>query len=128
MYKKIQAFPDGFNTYLSKEFYETGLYLSGGELQKICIARALNKPSGLYIFDEPSSALDIMSENNMNEVMMNSSHKTMIFISHRLSTVVMADKILVLQNGKLEECGNHSELIQKDGIYSELYRHQMKQY
>jgi len=69
-----------------------------------------------------------MSENNMNEVMMNSSHKTMIFISHRLSTVVMADKILVLQNGKLEECGNHSELIQKDGIYSELYRHQMKQY
>lgn len=128
IYEKIKAYPNGFDTHLSKEFYETGVNLSGGEGQKICISRALNQTSGLYIFDEPSSALDIISENRMNEVMMSSTNKTMIFISHRLSTVVMADKIIVLQQGKLVESGNHEELIQADGVYSDLFRQQTKHY
>lgn len=126
MYEKIQTFPNGFNTHLSKEFYETGLHLSGGEIQKICIARAFNISSGLYIFDEPSSALDISSENDMNEMMMSSNKKTIILVSHRLSTIVMSDKILVLKNGKLVECGNHNELIQNGGVYFELYSQQKK--
>lgn len=126
MYEKIQTFPNGFNTHLSKEFYETGLHLSGGEIQKICIARAFNISSGLYIFDEPSSALDISSENDMNEMMMSSNQKTIILVSHRLSTIVMSDKILVLKNGKLVECDNHNELIQNGGVYFELYRQQKK--
>lgn len=126
LYDNIQNFPNGFNTYLSKEFYETGVNFSGGEIQKICIARALNQSSGLYIFDEPSSALDITSENQMNEVLMNATDKTMIFISHRLSTVVRADKILVLQGGLLVENGNHTELLQKNGVYSSLFQQQVK--
>lgn len=128
IYNKIQSCPDGFNTYISKEFYETGINLSGGEIQKVCISRALNQSAGLYIFDEPSSALDIISENKMNEIMINSTDKTVIFISHRLSTVTMADKILVLQEGSLIEYGNHKTLIQAGGIYSNLFQQQIKQY
>lgn len=88
----------------------------------------MNQSAGLYIFDEPSSALDIISENKMNEVMINSTDKTVIFISHRLSTVTMADKILVLQEGSLIEYGNHKTLIQAGSIYSDLFQQQIKQY
>ena len=125
---KIKDFPKGFNTYLSKEFYSDGVNLSGGEAQKICIARALNKECCLYIFDEPSSALDIMSENRMNEVLVKSSSKTMVFISHRLSTVVMMDRILVLEKGKLVENGSHETLLKAEGVYARLFHQQAKQY
>ena len=121
---KIRHFPKGFETHLSKEFYSDGINLSGGEIQKVCIARALNKECGLYIFDEPSSALDVISENNMNEVLINSSCKTMIFVSHRLSTVALTDRILVLEKGKLVESGNHESLLKTGGFYAKLFYQQ----
>lgn len=121
---KIESLPKEFETHLSKEFYPDGVNLSGGEIQKICIARAVNKDCCLYIFDEPSSALDIISENRMNEVLVNSSSKTMIFVSHRLSTVAMTDRILVFEKGELVENGNHETLIKTDGVYAKLFHQQ----
>ena len=126
--KVIYSLPQEYNTHLSKEFFEEGINLSGGENQKICIARAFNQAAGIYVFDEPSSALDIFAENKMNEVMMTSSSKTMIFISHRLSTVIMADNIIVLQDGKVIEMGNHTELLNSNGLYANLYKEQAKHF
>lgn len=103
IYDKFKTLPNSFNTILSKEFDENGINISGGEAQKICIARAFNKNSALYIFDEPSSALDPLSEIKMNKVMIKSTNKTVILISHRLTTVTMTDKIIMLENGNLIE-------------------------
>ena len=128
MRDKIEFLPKGFDTHLSKEFYPDGVNLSGGETQKICIARAINKDCCLYIFDEPSSALDIMSENRMNEVLVSSFDKTMIFISHRLSTIVMMDRILVFEKGILTEEGSHESLLKADGTYASLFNQQRKQH
>ncbi|MEA5059521.1 MAG: ATP-binding cassette domain-containing protein [Candidatus Pelethousia sp.] len=128
MYTLISRLPRGIDTQLSKEFESDGTLLSGGESQKICLARALNKDSGLYILDEPSSALDPISEYKMNNLLREVTDKTVIFISHRLSTVVMADKIFLLENGEVLESGNHDELISRNGRYAELFKIQAKNY
>ncbi len=124
MYDKINKYTYGFDTFLSKEFYDSGVNFSGGENQKICIARAINQTAPMYILDEPSSALDLVSENRMNEVLARLVDKTMIIISHRLSTVIMSDKILVLQNGTVVEYGNHTSLMRTGGVYAELFKGQ----
>lgn len=128
MHSTISKLPKGINTQLSKEFDNDGTLLSGGEEQKICLARALNKASGLYILDEPSSALDPVSEYQMNSLMREATDKTVIFISHRLSSVVMADKIYLLENGELLESGSHDELLLQNGRYAELFRMQAEKY
>lgn len=123
--KLIDSLPKGMETSLSKEFDSNGTLLSGGEAQKICIARALNKSAGLFIFDEPSSALDPVSEYRLNKMLFEITNKTIIFISHRLSMSIMSDNILLLNNGELVEQGTHEELIEKKGLYFELF---FKQY
>ena len=123
--KLIDSLPKGMETSLSKEFDSNGTLLSGGEAQKICIARALNKSAGLFIFDEPSSALDPVSECRLNKMLFEITNKTIIFISHRLSMSIMSDNILLLNNGELVEQGTHEELIEKKGLYFELF---FKQY
>jgi len=124
----IDALPKGMQTSLSKEFDTVGTLLSGGEAQKICIARALNKDAGLYIFDEPSSALDPISEYKMNNLLYEITNKTVIFISHRLTTAVMADNILLLNSGELVEQGTHEELIKRKGLYFDLFSKQAEKY
>lgn len=128
MLSKIENLPKGFDTPLSKEFDVNGTLLSGGEAQKICIARALNKTSSLYIFDEPSSALDPLSEYQMNSFLFDATDRTVIFISHRLTTTVRADKIFLLQDGELVEQGNHTELLASHGPYSRLFDIQAEKY
>ena len=128
LYKNIQQLPKQMNTHLSKEFDPEGILLSGGEAQKICIARALNKKTGLYIFDEPSSALDPISEYKMNSLLYNTTSGTVIFISHRLTTTVMADKVFLLDYGELIEEGRHSELIKLNGPYANMFNTQAKNY
>lgn len=128
MYDKISKCAYGFDTFLSKEFYDSGVNFSGGENQKICIARAINQSAPMYIFDEPSSALDLISENRMNEELVRLTDKTMIIISHRLSTVIMSDKIIVLQNGTVVEYGNHTSLMCAEGVYAELFKGQVQQF
>lgn len=126
---KVQNMTDGVNSLLYKEFSNSGIILSGGEEQKIAIARAFAKNSDLIIMDEPTSSLDPISEYNLNKTILGQcKDKTVIFISHRLSTTVMADKIYMLEDGKIIESGTHKELLSKDGKYAELFKIQVSKY
>ena len=117
----IEELPDGYDTMLS----EAGSTLSGGEKQRICLARAFLKESQILILDEPTSALDALTEGRIFKRMAGfTKGKTVILISHRLSTVKHADVIYILKNGKIMEQGGHSELLKAGGLYAELYEHQ----
>ena len=117
----INALPDKYDT----EVGERGLKLSGGERQRISIARAILKNPSIYIFDEATSALDSKTESEIQKAMnVAASAHTAIVIAHRLSTVIDADEILVLDHGKVAERGKHEELLAQNGIYATLWRRQ----
>ncbi len=127
--KKLSELPQGINTELTREFREAGVGLSGGESQKVAIARAFAKDSRFMIMDEPSSALDPNAEYELNRsILENSKDKSVIFISHRLSTTRMADKIFMFDGGRLVESGSHNELMALDGKYARMYSVQAKKY
>jgi ATP-binding cassette subfamily B protein len=127
--EKLRSFKNGLDTPLTAEFEENGVNLSGGEAQKIAISRAFYKNSSLIILDEPSSALDPIAEYQLNQSMLEAAdNKTVVFISHRLSTTRLADKILMLENGKIIEAGSHLELLKMNGKYAEMWRVQAGQY
>lgn len=117
--KLIDSMPAGVKTMVG----ERGLKLSGGEKQRVAIARVILKQPAIYIFDEATSALDTKTEQqiqqNLREI---SKGCTTLIIAHRLSTVVHADKIIVLEHGQVVETGNHAELLALDGAYAKLYR------
>jgi len=116
-------------TLLTKEFSDNGVNLSGGESQKVAIARAFFKSADIMIFDEPSSALDPISEYNIFSAMYDASEdKTVIFVSHRLSSTKMADKIYMFENGKIIEAGDHNTLMGKNGKYAEMFKIQAERY
>ncbi len=121
----IKRLPDGYST----EVGERGLKLSGGEKQRIAIARILLKRPAIYIFDEATSALDTHTEreiqNNLEEI---SVGATTLTIAHRLSTVVNADSIIVLDHGIIAEQGTHAQLLEHNGIYAQLWQKQMHDY
>lgn len=119
----IENLPGGFNSYLG----EHGVSLSGGERQRIAIARALYHNPEILILDEATSALDSASEGYIKKAIdvMKQQNKTIILIAHRLSTVMQADKICVLQKGLLVEEGNHTELMQKQLFYYNMWRQQI---
>ncbi len=113
----IMSLPNGYDTVVG----ERGLKLSGGEKQRLAIARVLLKNPSILIFDEATSALDNVAENIVQQAMNSFSHdKTTIVIAHRLSTIKDADKILVLDNGMLAESGTHEELLKNKSVYYEL--------
>ena len=118
----IKRLPDGYNT----EVGERGLKLSGGEKQRVAIARVLLKKPAIYIFDEATSALDTHTEreiqNNLEEI---SVGATTLTIAHRLSTVINADNIIVLDHGIIAEQGTHEQLLEKNGLYAQLWQQQM---
>lgn len=118
----VETLPNGFDTHLG----ENGATLSGGQKQRIAIARALYKEPEILILDEATSSLDSASEQYVQQAIsyLKSRGKTVILIAHRLSTVIIADKICVLDNGKLIEEGRHDELIDKDGHYRNLWQNQ----
>ena len=116
-------------TELTKEFDSEGIMLSGGEIQKIALARIMSGKFGLLILDEPSSALDPISEYKMNELILGEANKTTtIMIAHRLSTVRDADKIVLVENGTIQEYGTHDELIELKGRYYEMFTKQAENY
>ncbi len=120
---------NGVGTELLREFDDDGIMLSGGEAQKVAIARAFYKNCPYVILDEPSANLDPIAEYNLNHAMMNAAkHKTVIFISHRLSTTIIADKIYVMENGGIIESGSHEELMKQNGTYAEMFRLQAEKY
>lgn len=127
--EKLKELPLGIDTPLTKEFEMSGVDLSGGEKQKVAIARAFFKPSHYAVMDEPSSALDPIAEYQLNQNMIEIARdRTVIFISHRLSTTVMADKIYMFEKGEIIEQGSHSELMAMDGKYAEMFRKQAVNY
>lgn len=129
VYDKVMSLPKGIHTILTKEFAEDGAVLSGGEYQKIVVARAFVKDSPFKIFDEPSSALDPIAEYQLfKSILKNSKDKTMLFISHRLSSVQNADKVFMLENGTIIEEGTHLELMNEQGAYADMYEKQAVNY
>ena len=130
IYEKISSFDKGINSIMLRVLDDDGMVLSGGENQKLSIARALYKVNtGLIIFDEPTSALDALAE---EELYMNFSNltkgKSSLFISHRLASTRFCEKILLLNNGKIEEFGSHEELLKIDGLYRKMYMTQASYY
>lgn len=124
----IEGLPDGYETMLGRWFDE-GTQLSGGEWQKIALARAFMRDARILILDEPTSSLDAQAEYEVfAHFRVLTESKTTIFISHRFSTVRLADRILVLENGRIIENGSHKELIALGGRYAELFNLQAEAY
>ena len=120
---------NGTDTILLREFDDNGASLSGGEAQKVAVARVFYKDCPFAILDEPSANLDPVSEYALNEAMVRAAkEKSVIFISHRLSTTVMADVIYMLENGEIVESGSHDELMAKNGKYAYMFRLQADKY
>lgn len=117
----IEKLPDGFDTQVG----ERGLKLSGGEKQRVAIARTLLKNPPILLFDEATSALDSRTEQDILATLQRVSRdRTTLAIAHRLSTIADADTILVLNEGRLEEQGRHAQLLRKGGLYAEMWAHQ----
>lgn len=127
--ERLDSMPDGFNTQLTREFDDKGINLSGGEAQKIALARVLYADSSVIILDEPSSALDPIAEYQLNKAVTSlTKNKTVIIISHRLSTTRFVDKIYMLENGKIIEEGNHNSLMKINGKYANMFNLQAEKY
>lgn len=129
VYDKVSTLPHGMDTILTREFAQDGAVLSGGEIQKVAVARAFAQEYEIAVFDEPSSALDPIAEYRLYEnILEMCREKTVIFISHRLSTAVLADTIYLFENGEIAECGSHDELMSLDGKYADMFRKQAQNY
>ncbi len=127
--ERLSTLSDGLSTNLTTEFEENGVNLSGGEGQKLAVARVFYKDANLIILDEPSSALDPIAEYHLNHSMLTAAeNKSVVFISHRLSTTRIADRIYMLEKGRIIEEGSHGELLSRKGKYAEMWRVQAGQY
>lgn len=127
--KKIESLKDGYDTYLNREVFEDAMLLSGGETQRLMLARALYKNAPFIVLDEPTAALDPIAESEMyqkyNEM---TSGKSSIYISHRLASTRFCDRIIMIADGGIGEEGTHEELLKAGGKYAELYEVQSKYY
>ncbi len=129
VYEKIETLEKGIDTVVTREFDDKGAVFSGGEAQKIAIARVYAISNEILIMDEPTSALDPIAENKMYQNMFKASHgKTVIFISHRLSSAAMADKVYLFENGEIIEQGPHDELLAANGKYAQMWHKQADNY
>jgi ABC-type bacteriocin/lantibiotic exporter with double-glycine peptidase domain len=127
--EKIEGLKDGENTYLTQEISKDGILLSGGEMQKLMLARALYKDAPIMLLDEPTSALDPIAESELYEKYNDlTKDKTSIFISHRLSSTMFCDRILYLEQGQIVEDGTHQELMKRKGKYAKIYEIQSHYY
>ena len=123
------SFSEAMRTQITKEFDESGYNFSGGEQQKLLIARALLKNVHTYVFDEASASLDPLSELDINQKLLElGKDKTVILISHRLSTTKDVDQIYNIENGRVIESGCHKELMENAGKYSEMYTAQSESF
>lgn len=127
--KRLETLSEGLDTPMTTEFEENGVNLSGGENQKLAIARVFYKDASLIILDEPSSALDPISEYQLNHTMLAAAEeRSVVFISHRLSTTRKADRIVMLEKGRIIEEGSHEELLNLNGKYAQMWKSQAECY
>ena len=125
----LDRLTESLDTDLTKEFDEAGAVLSGGEKQKLALARLFCADLGLLLLDEPSAALDPLAEYELMQSLMTLAEgKTVVMVAHRLSTVRHMDRILVIDHGALAEEGTHEELMARNGIYAEMFRKQGENY
>ena len=129
IWEKIESLPNGMDTHLQKGVYEDGVDLSGGELQKLVLARAIYKDGSILILDEPTAALDPIAENNLylryREL---TKGKTSVYISHRFASTRFCDRIVLLGDGVVKESGSHDELMEQNGQYAYMFGVQSKYY
>ena len=126
---KVDMYPDGVFSNLTRSFFENGIDLSLGEKQKIAIARSLKKDVDAYIMDEPSSSLDPVTEDDLYNCIEEINYgKMMLIVSHRLSSVMLSDKVLFLRNGEIVCFGNHYEMMKMCDEYRNLFNLQAKRY
>lgn len=129
IWDKVSSLKNGMNTIMTKEFDNNGAVLSGGEQQKIVVARAFAQKASVKVFDEPSSALDPIAEYDLYKgIMDESSGHITLFISHRLSSVKDADEVFMLENGAVIERGTHRTLMDMGGKYCEMFTKQAQNY
>lgn len=124
----VERLPNGTDSFLGK-MKENGIDISGGEWQRIAIARNLMSPAPVRVMDEPTAALDPISESKLYEKFEEiSANQTTIFISHRLGSTKLADEIIVISDGRVAEKGSHEELLNAKCLYSEMYELQRSWY
>ena len=129
IYEKIEQLPNGVDSTVTREFDKEGAMFSGGEAQKISIARLFAGGQEIVIMDEPTSALDPIAEQEMYRNMFEACEgKTVIFISHRLSSATMADRVYLFENGQIIEQGSHRELLALNGKYADMWHKQADTY
>ena len=129
VYEKVMSLPKGIDTTLTREFDDEGAVLSGGEFQKIVVSRAFARDCPVKVFDEPSSALDPIAEYMLfDNILKACRDNTLLFISHRLSSVQNADYVFLLEKGKVREEGTHRQLMEKNGAYADMYTKQAQNY
>lgn len=130
LYDYVMTLEEGINTMVTREFYRRGTIFSGGQIQKLAIARGYAQNYNLFILDEPSSALDPIAETKMYHNMLElGKDKTLVFISHRLSAAVNADRIYLFEHGRVIEYGNHEELMKNEnGTYRKMFESQSEKY
>ena len=126
---KVKSLENGYKTQIGRDVYEDGVLLSGGETQRLMLARALYKDAPVMLLDEPTAALDPIAESDLyNKYSEMTSGRTSVYISHRLASTRFCDRIIYLEDGRIAEEGSHAELMAAGGKYRELFDIQSKYY
>ena len=127
--EKIEELPSGLNTHVGREVWEDGVLFSGGQIQRLMLARALYKGGSILVLDEPTAALDPIAENDIYQKYNQMTEgKTSLFISHRLASTRFCDRILFIADGRIAEEGTHDELLALGGLYADLFDVQSRYY
>ncbi len=129
IYEKIQSLPGGMDTHLMKGIHDDGVDFSGGEMQKLMLARAIYKDGSILVLDEPTAALDPVAENNLYlQYQGLTQGKTSVYISHRFASTRFCDRIVLLEDGVIKDTGSHKELMEQNGSYAYMFGVQSKYY
>ena len=129
LYDDVKNLEEGIDTLVTREFHRKGQIFSGGQIQKLAIARGYAQNYEVLILDEPSSSLDPLAETALYENMLKlGRNRTLVFISHRLSSTVNCDRIYLLSDGKIAEAGSHEELMANNGLYRRMFEAQTEKY